>query len=332
MESSLVAPVSGRVREVMASPNVQVAAGKPLIQIDPTEDGPAAEEGERVPFDAGEPDAGPTRLDRLRWLTLGYDVTAPEARRIVDAVLEAPLDTEGEHALLALYADVRGLNRPHAVEEPGVSGAGSPQEHMHAFLRSLDADAEGLPDRFVTHLGRALKHFGIDDLERTPGARGRRLPALPRPAARGHRAPGGAEAAEPAPRPRRGALRRRGRRAARGARPPRVCAGAARARPRRARPRAALARLRPAGHRGGPRGDLCQRARQPRGTRRRPRHRPRGAPASAGRLRAAARAPADRGHGRRDARGADAALLPHPPARGPRPAHARRRPVPAQLL
>ena len=85
MESSLVAPVSGRVREVMASANVQVAAGKPLIQIDPTEDGPAAEEGERVPFDAGEPDAGPTPLDRLRWLTLGYDVTAPEARRIVDA-------------------------------------------------------------------------------------------------------------------------------------------------------------------------------------------------------------------------------------------------------
>ena len=135
MESSLVAPVSGRVREVMASANVQVAAGKPLIQIDPTEDGPAAEEGERVPFDTGEPEAGPSGLDRLRWLTLGYDVTPPEARRIVDALLEAPLDAEGEHRLLALYADVRGLNRPHAVEES--DGPGRQPAGAHARVPAL---------------------------------------------------------------------------------------------------------------------------------------------------------------------------------------------------
>ena len=44
----------------------------------------------------------------------------------------------------------------------------SPQQYLHAFLRSLDADAEGLPDRFVASLERALARYGITSLERTP--------------------------------------------------------------------------------------------------------------------------------------------------------------------
>src|SRR5205807_10430485 len=44
----------------------------------------------------------------------------------------------------------------------------SPRESRHAWLRSLDADAEGLPPRFTAALQRALAHYGIDSLERTP--------------------------------------------------------------------------------------------------------------------------------------------------------------------
>src|SRR4051812_21429626 len=44
----------------------------------------------------------------------------------------------------------------------------SPQEYLHAFLRSLDAKAEHLPERFVTLLQRALAHYGVDGLDRTP--------------------------------------------------------------------------------------------------------------------------------------------------------------------
>ena len=44
----------------------------------------------------------------------------------------------------------------------------SPQEHLHAWLRSLDAEAEGLTPRFTAALRRALAHYGIDSLERTP--------------------------------------------------------------------------------------------------------------------------------------------------------------------
>ena len=169
MESSLVAPVSGRVREVLVSANVQVPGGRPLVQIDPQDDSPAAVEGERVTFDAGDPEpgGGPSGLERLRRLALGYDVTPAEAKRVVGEVMASPADLEREGRLLEVYADVRALNRPHAEREHGGEALASPQEHLHAFLRSLDAKAEGLPDRFVAQLERALGHLGVTGLERT---------------------------------------------------------------------------------------------------------------------------------------------------------------------
>ena len=169
MESSLVAPVSGRVREVLVSANVQVPGGRPLVQIDPQDDSPAAVEGKRVTFDAGDPEpgGGPSGLERLRRLALGYDVTPAEAKRVVGEVMASPADLEREGRLLEVYADVRALNRPHAERERGGEALSSPQEHLHAFLRSLDAEAEGLPDRFVAQLERALGHLGVSGLERT---------------------------------------------------------------------------------------------------------------------------------------------------------------------
>ena len=168
METSLTAPVAGRVREVLVSANVQVPGGRPLVQIDPADDSPAAVEGERMTFDAGDPEpgGGPSGLERLRRLALGYDVTPAEAKRVVAEVLDAPADIEKEARLLAVYADVRALNRPHP--ERDAEGLASPQEHLHAFLRSLDVKAVGLPDRFVAQLDRALAHFGITSRDRTP--------------------------------------------------------------------------------------------------------------------------------------------------------------------
>ena len=91
---------------------------------------------------------------------LGYDVTDVQ-------VLDGPIDDEGERSLLGLYADVRALDRPHAGDD-AVEMLRSPQEYLHAFLRSLDAAAEGLPERFVAALERALAHYGVDGLDRTP--------------------------------------------------------------------------------------------------------------------------------------------------------------------
>ena len=157
METSLTAPVHGRVREVLVGSNVHVAAGRPLLQIEPLDDAPQ-EEGERITFEPAEADT--SELERLKWLVLGYDVTGVD-------VLAAPADADGEHRLLEVYADVRALGRPHAAGD-SEEMLRSPQEYLHAFLRSLDAAAEGLPERFVAALERALAHYGISGLERTP--------------------------------------------------------------------------------------------------------------------------------------------------------------------
>ncbi len=157
METSLTAPVHGRVREVLVGANVHVTAGRPLLQIDPLDDKPAEAGDERVTFTAA--DGAMTEMERLHWLVLGYDIPAGEAH-------DVPLDAEAERRLLELYADVRALDRPRAAGDDS-DMLRSPQEYLHAFLRSLDAKAEGLPDRFVAGLERALAHYGVTGLERT---------------------------------------------------------------------------------------------------------------------------------------------------------------------
>ena len=100
-------------------------------------------------------------LDRLEWLLLGYDVSESEAGRMLDEFLEAPADPAAERRLLEVYADLRAVSRSHGADAP------SPQQYLHAFLRSLDPAAEGLPERFVAGLERALRHYGVGGLERT---------------------------------------------------------------------------------------------------------------------------------------------------------------------
>ena len=81
--------------------------------------------------------------------------------RVLEEFLDAAADSAGERRLLEAYADLRVVSRPHGADAP------SPQQYLHAFLRSLDPAAEGLPDRFVAGLERALRHYGIAGLERT---------------------------------------------------------------------------------------------------------------------------------------------------------------------
>jgi acetyl/propionyl-CoA carboxylase alpha subunit/acetyl-CoA carboxylase carboxyltransferase component len=178
MELSLTAPFAGRIKQVMVGTNVQVAAHTPLVQVEQTDGQAPVELYDRVVFRA--PDqaahAAPEGLERLEWLILGYDVGEGEVRGIVEQLHAAWADAdsaslllEREDHLLDLFADLRVLSRPqHAVEEPGDDLLRSPQEYLHAFLRSLDADAEGLPPRFVAALERAVSHYGIDGLDRTP--------------------------------------------------------------------------------------------------------------------------------------------------------------------
>ena len=142
METSLTAPFHGRVRRVLVGPNVQVPAQAPLLQIDALDGGAPVVTGigERVDFAAL---AGGAQADALEWSILGYDV----------ASIDPGPPREDAH-LLSLYADVRALT--------------TPPEPLHAYLRSLDTEAEGLPAAFVTRLQRVLAGYGVTELDRTP--------------------------------------------------------------------------------------------------------------------------------------------------------------------
>ncbi|SNS24583.1 Acetyl/propionyl-CoA carboxylase, alpha subunit [Geodermatophilus saharensis] len=189
METAVRAPFAGRVREVRAVVNSQVDAGAPLLLLDRA--GGEVEEatGERVALPGGddEPDGDPRAralglLAELRALVTGFDVGAGHARRLVAEYAaardELPADDarllSAELDVLVTFADLAELsrNRPASAEEEADTQVHSPREHFHAFLHSLDAEREGLPETFRARLRRALAHYGFDrgvpDLEPGP--------------------------------------------------------------------------------------------------------------------------------------------------------------------
>ena len=220
LETSLRAPVAGRVTEVLADVNTQVASGAKLVRIeqDPERDpggarrtheilGPAAPDGRGRASLAAL--AAPANNDRdpaalagdalaaLRSLVLGFDLDEDEVARQarqLDAAraglpVEDPRVLAAEISVLQIFADLCALWRNRRVGgDPGGSGdleadgattaddeaadaegTHNPQEYLHAFLRSRDADAEGLPGSFRMRLRRTLAHYGITGLEPSPG-------------------------------------------------------------------------------------------------------------------------------------------------------------------
>ena len=185
METAVRAPSSGVVREVLAVVNSQVDAGAPLLRMESAE-----QAGEQVSADTVEfadterlAAAAPKAraldiLDDIRSLVSGYDVTGARGLELVSAYTRAageagPDDPDllaGEIAVLNTFADLCDLsrNRPTDEESAADEQVHSPQEHFHTYLHSLDVEREHLPESFRGRLSRALRHYGITDLERTP--------------------------------------------------------------------------------------------------------------------------------------------------------------------
>jgi acetyl/propionyl-CoA carboxylase alpha subunit/acetyl-CoA carboxylase carboxyltransferase component len=196
LETALRAPFAGRVREVVVAANTQVEGGTTLLRLEPAgaEDGAgaaapradltalaAAAEQPESPAAAAE-DA----LTALRSLVLGYDVDEADARALPKALSAAraalpgddPGVLSGELAIMQIVADLSELSRnrrgPDPTDAPAppdgapesdiAERAHNPQEYLHAFLRSRDADAEGLPEPFRDRLRRALAHYGVGGL------------------------------------------------------------------------------------------------------------------------------------------------------------------------
>jgi acetyl-CoA carboxylase carboxyltransferase component/biotin carboxyl carrier protein len=204
LETSLRAPAAGRVAEVFADVNTQVESGAKLLRIEPAAEGAEAEaakdgasraERGRADLDAlngtaasqDDPAAvAADALTALRSLVLGYDIDEAEARRqlqrLAAARAELPADDPrllaGEAKILQIFTDVSALWRSRRVPDESqaddeaavdAEAARNPQEYMHAYLRSRDADVEGLPESFRIKLRRTLAHYGVEGLDPSPG-------------------------------------------------------------------------------------------------------------------------------------------------------------------
>lgn len=185
MESALRAPSAGRVREVFATVNSQVDGGAALLRFDQVGEETRTHAAPRVVFRAQpkREDASPrrealARLAALRGLITGYDLSAERARILLaeyDALRGSEPDedhelAEAELGLLDTFADICELsrNRPTLDEEEHDEPVHSPRELFHSFLRSLDAELEGLPPRFRAKIARALRHNDVTSLEPGP--------------------------------------------------------------------------------------------------------------------------------------------------------------------
>ncbi|MCX2753754.1 carboxyl transferase domain-containing protein [Gordonia hongkongensis] len=186
METVLRAPVRSRIKECAVSVGTQVETGATLMRLEPlADDADEAEEevGATVDLELPEePQVDPTERttrsqEDLRSQLLGFDVDPNHRTRLLDeylAVRRAAIDSgrrplADELELVTVFADLAELsqNRPSR-HEVGVEHVHSARENFHTYLQSLDVERDGLPAAFHDQLSRALSHYGVTDLERTP--------------------------------------------------------------------------------------------------------------------------------------------------------------------
>lgn len=183
MEMQVVAPFSGKVRQVMIIPNVQVDTGAPLLQIDPIAGDNTTTAGELVvlgtscPPDRRQetiPSNWRQSLNELRQLRLGFDVDPKNsARLLAEWSKNCPANSdemrEAEDEILNIFVDICSLFQ----REPEVNHRASGEEpsaeaYLFSYLCMLETGGEGLPPAFVTALRRALSHYGVQSLDRSP--------------------------------------------------------------------------------------------------------------------------------------------------------------------
>ncbi|WP_433235117.1 carboxyl transferase domain-containing protein [Streptosporangium sp. CA-135522] len=189
METVLRAPFRARLKECVVSVGSQVETGAPLMRLEPLADDDAEAKdisaAEFVELDLpAVPGEIPMReratrgQEDLRSLLLGFDVDPHDERRVLDDYLAARLAvTEDGHRPLAeelqlvdVFADLAELsrNRPAGEDDGGDGHVYSAREYFHTYLQSLDVERAGLPEAFQAKLAKALGHYGVTELERSP--------------------------------------------------------------------------------------------------------------------------------------------------------------------
>jgi acetyl/propionyl-CoA carboxylase alpha subunit/acetyl-CoA carboxylase carboxyltransferase component len=178
METVLRAPFRALVKESLVSVGSLVETGAPLLRLELLdEDAGTMPETAGVDLDLPAEPAGLSaehRAERgladLRNRLLGFDGGCTLADYLA-ARAELPRPPlAAETGLLEIFADLSELSRnkaerAEAKAEPRVH---SPREYFHTYLQNLDAERAGLSETFRGRLTRALSHYGLTGLDRTP--------------------------------------------------------------------------------------------------------------------------------------------------------------------
>ena len=183
MEMEVVAPFEGRVRCILTIPNVQVDTGAPLLQVDPSSNEEGGASIDRVLFGASGPPAGNDddvlsrcrrNLRELRQLMLGFDVDPAQTTRLLSQwSQDCPADSEDiwqdEDEILNIFVDTCSLfHRQPRMDDPAGGEAPSAETYLFTYLRMLETQGQGLPPDYVDALRRAIAHYGITTLDRSP--------------------------------------------------------------------------------------------------------------------------------------------------------------------
>ena len=104
---------------------------------------------------------------------LGFDVEAAGLREALSRPLEGSAGeafARGAAGVLDIFVDVCSLFRRQGEdEEEWEDGNGfGAEEYLFTYLRKLDESGAGLPAAFLAKLQRALRHYGVTDLSRSP--------------------------------------------------------------------------------------------------------------------------------------------------------------------
>jgi acetyl-CoA carboxylase carboxyltransferase component/biotin carboxyl carrier protein len=175
-EMTLTAPAEGTVAFVVDR-GVQVGPGTTLVVVEPPEEEHV--EGDPVDFHEAAKSAGTGRgpscslaLEELGRIVLGYDADRRASSEIVArwsslCAERSPADPEvvrAEESFLLLFADLASVTAPR----PPAEGTPATREPFLTYLRALDWRHPALPHGFAEDLRRALAHYGIASLDRTP--------------------------------------------------------------------------------------------------------------------------------------------------------------------
>jgi acetyl/propionyl-CoA carboxylase alpha subunit/acetyl-CoA carboxylase carboxyltransferase component len=180
METMVVAPFSGKVREVMTMPNVQVNCGSPLLQIEPAdadrEDGLQKRIvfGDSLRRNENHEAICTQTLKELRQVMLGFDLDPTAvARNSASWSQSCPASGDRvrhlEDEILNIFVDLCSLFRREPEVNYRLSGEEpSAESYLFSYLRTVETKAEGLPHAFVAALRRTVSHYGVLDLEVSP--------------------------------------------------------------------------------------------------------------------------------------------------------------------